>query len=52
MNRYVYDASMLAGVCLVGVGVGLQLGLGWGLCAAGVAVIGLTVFGAVMVGAR
>ena len=52
MNRYVYDASMLIGVCLVGAGIGLQLGIGWGLAAAGATVIGLTAFGALMAGPR
>lgn len=52
MNRYVYDASMLAGVGLVGAGTGLALGMAWGLVAGGVAVLVVTAFGAVMAGAR
>ena len=44
MNAAIYNLSMLAGVILLGVGVGLH-DLGAGLCVGGGALIGVTVFG-------
>ena len=45
MNKHVYNLSILAGVSLVGIGIGLH-DLGAGLATAGALVIALTLFGA------
>lgn len=44
MKAIVFELVLLAGVVLTGAGVGLQFGLGYGLAAAGVVVIGLGVY--------
>lgn len=46
MNKWVFNGSMLAGLVLVGVGLGLMYGLGAGLAATGALLIGLTMYGA------
>lgn len=46
MNRWVYNISVLLGVAMTGVGVGLMAGIGAGLAVSGVLVVALTVFGA------
>ena len=45
MKAAVYNVSVLAGVALVGFGVGIH-DLGAGLCVSGVLVLALTVFAA------
>ncbi len=51
MHRYVYNASILAGVALASIGAGLVY-LPAGLITAGVLVLGVTLFGARAAGAR
>lgn len=47
MNKYVYNLSMIAGVILVGVGLGL-IKMAYGLIGSGSLIILLTVFAANM----
>lgn len=50
MKRIVFNVSLPAGVALLGAGVGLQFGLGYGLIAGGALVVGLTVYFARLAG--
>jgi hypothetical protein len=52
MKQIVFNLSLLAGVVLVGAGVGLEFGLGFGLLAAGVLVVAITVHLARHVGVK
>jgi hypothetical protein len=47
MSPLIYNLSSAIGVLMVGVGSGLEYGLGRGLWISGAAVVGLTVFGAI-----
>lgn len=44
MKRMVLNIALPSGVTLVGVGIGLQFGPGYGLAAAGGLIIGLTIY--------
>jgi hypothetical protein len=46
MNHVVYNVSVGAGLICTGSGIGLQFGVGYGLAAFGLLLIGLTTFGA------
>lgn len=50
MNPIIYNACMLLGLLLVGVGVFLMLGLGTALAAVGIMLIVLTAFAALFAG--
>lgn len=50
MNQLTYNAGLLAGTAALGVGAGLQWGVGFGLMVVGALVVGLTLFGAWMAG--
>lgn len=52
MKQIVFNLSLLVGTALVGAGVGLEFGLGYGLLAGGLLVVGLTVHLARAVGVK
>ena len=46
MNRWVYNVSVACGVALTAIGLGVEFGIGYGLAAAGVLIVGLSLYGA------
>lgn len=52
MKRIVFNVATPLGVLLVGCGIGLEFGIGNGLTAAGVLVLGLTLYFARIAGVK
>jgi len=48
----VFNASLFAGVLLIGIGVYVEFGVGYGLLASGAVVVGLTLYLARLAGVR
>lgn len=52
MNPIIYNVALLLGLVMLFAGVWLQAGIGAALVVVGMAVIGLTLYGAAMTGKR